>query len=99
MVASLVPIIGDLARNPGMCLDWEWNQRPFASQSGAQSTEQHHPGLENFPNFMRDKVIKVQEAHTVSIKRNQNRPTPRHIIIKMAKFKDKETILKAGGEK
>ena len=44
---------------------------------------------ENFPNFMRDKVIKVQEAHTVSIKRNQNRPTPRHIIIKMAKFKDK----------
>ena len=27
------------------------------------------------------------------------RPTPRHIIIKMAKFKDKERILKATREK
>ena len=27
------------------------------------------------------------------------RPTPRHIIIKMTKFKDKETILKAEREK
>ena len=26
---------------------------------------------------------------------NPNRPTPRHIIIKMAKFKDKKRILKA----
>ena len=48
---------------------------------------------------MRDKVIKVQEAHTVSIKRNQNRPTPRHIIIKMAKFQYKERILKEARKK
>ena len=30
---------------------------------------------------------------------NPNRPTPRHIIIKMAKVKDKERVLKAVREK
>ena len=30
---------------------------------------------------------------------NPNRPTPRHIIIKMTKVKDKERILKAAKEK
>ena len=30
---------------------------------------------------------------------NSKRPTPRHIIIKMAKFEDKERILKAAREK
>ena len=30
---------------------------------------------------------------------NQNRSTPRHIIIKMAKIKDKERILRAAREK
>ena len=30
---------------------------------------------------------------------NPNRPTPRHIIIKMAKVKDEERILKAAREK
>ena len=30
---------------------------------------------------------------------NPNRPTPRHIIIKIETFKDKERILKAGREK
>ena len=30
---------------------------------------------------------------------NPNRPTPRHIIIKMAKFQDKERILKIAREK
>ena len=44
VVASHVPPTEDLAHNPGMCPDWESNQRPFASQSGAQSTEPHQPG-------------------------------------------------------
>ena len=35
---------GDLARNPGMCPDWELNQQCFDSQAGAQSTEPHQPG-------------------------------------------------------
>ena len=33
------------------------------------------------------------------IKRNTKRPTSRHITIKMAKFQDKERILKAAREK
>ena len=45
VVASLTPPTGDLACNPGMCPDWESNQRPFGSQASAQSTEPHQPGL------------------------------------------------------
>ena len=50
---------------------------------------------ESFPNLVRKNVTQVQEAERVPIKRNPKRPTPRHIIIKMAKFKDKERVLKA----
>ena len=53
---------------------------------------------ENFPNLLREKVTQVQEAERVPIKRNPKKPTPRHIIIKMTKFKDKQ-ILKAAREK
>ena len=45
MVASHSPPTGDLACNPGMCLDWEWNRQLFALQSDTQSTELHQPGL------------------------------------------------------
>ena len=45
VVASCAPPTGDLVHNPGMRPDWESNQRPFASRSGAQSTEPHQPGL------------------------------------------------------
>ena len=44
VVASHVPLTEDLAWNPGMCLDWELDQRPFGSQVRAQSTELHQPG-------------------------------------------------------
>ena len=39
--------------------------------------------------MMREKVTEVQEAERVQIKRNAKRPTPRHIIIKIAKFRTK----------
>ena len=39
------------------------------------------------------------ETQGVPSKRNPKRPTARHIIIKMAKFEDKEGILKAAREK
>ena len=55
--------------------------------------------MENFPNLMREKVTQIQETQRVPIKRNPKRPTERHIIIKMAKFKDKEGILKAAKKK
>ena len=44
---------------------------------------------ENIPN-LKDTDIKIQEAQKAPNKLNPNRPTPRHIIIKMAKPKDKE---------
>ena len=47
---------------------------------------------ENFPN-LKEIDIKMQEAQRASNKLKPNRPTLRHIIIKMAKVK--EWILKA----
>ena len=55
--------------------------------------------MENLPNLMREKVTQIQESQTVPIKRNPKRPIVRHSIIKMAKFQDKERILKAAREK
>ena len=46
---------------------------------------------ENFLNLKRENFMQVQEAQRVPIKVNPNRPTPRHIIIKMQNLK---TILK-----
>ena len=43
--------------------------------------------------------MQVQESQRVPNKMDAKRPTPRHIIIKMPKVKDKERILKAGREK
>ena len=55
--------------------------------------------MENVPNLMREKVTQIKETQRVPVKRNPKRPTSRHIIIKMAKFKNKERILKAAREK
>ena len=55
--------------------------------------------MENFPNLMRQKVTQIQETQRIPSKRNPKRPPARHIIIKMAKFQDKERILKAAREK
>ena len=48
---------------------------------------------------MKEKVTQVQEAQGVPIKMNSKRPTLSHIIIKMAKVKDKERILKVARER
>ena len=53
---------------------------------------------ENFLNLMKEIEIQVQEAQRVQTRWTQ-RTTPRHIIIKMPKVKDKERILKAPREK
>ena len=55
--------------------------------------------MENFPNLMREKVTQIRETQRVLSKRNPKRPTSGHFIIKMAKFQDKERILKAAREK
>ena len=54
---------------------------------------------ENFPNLVKEIDIQVQEAQRVPNKLDPKRSTPRHIIIKMPKVKDKERILKAAREK
>ena len=41
----------------------------------------------------------MSRKHRVPNKMKPKSPIPRHIIIKMAKFKDKENILKTAGEK
>ena len=55
--------------------------------------------MENFPNLMREKFTQIQDSQRVPNTRNPQRPTARHIIIKMANFQDKERILKAAREK
>ena len=54
---------------------------------------------ENFPNLVKEIDLQVQEAERVSNKLDTKKITPRHIIIKMPKVKDKERILKAAREK
>ena len=54
--------------------------------------------MENFANLMREKVTQIQETQSPE-QENTKRPTARHILIKMAKFQDKERILKEAREK
>ena len=51
---------------------------------------------ENLPNLVKEID---QEAQRVSIMMDARRPTPRHIVIKRPKAKDKEKLLKAAREK
>ena len=44
---------------------------------------------ENFPNPKKETDIQVQEAQRVQNKMNPNRPKLRHIIIKVAKVKER----------
>ena len=46
--ASCTHPTGDLARIPHMCPDRESYQQPFGPQAGAQFTESHQPGFEDF---------------------------------------------------
>ena len=43
----------------------------------------------NFLNLVKEIDMQVQEAHRIPNKMDAKRPTPRHIIIKMPKVKDK----------
>ena len=55
---------------------------------------------ENFPNLAKEIDFQgVQEALRVPKKLDPRRNTPRHIIITLAKIKDKERILKAARKK
>ena len=47
----------------------------------------------------KETVIQVQEAQRVPFRINPKRNTPKHIVIKMAKIKEKEGMLKEAREK
>ena len=53
----------------------------------------------NFPHTGKESLTQIQEAQRVPYKINPRRNTPRHILIKLTKIKDKEKILKATREK
>jgi len=54
---------------------------------------------EDFPNMGKESLTHIQEAQRVPYKINPRRNTPRHLLIKVTKIKDKEKILKAAMEK
>ena len=53
---------------------------------------------ESFLNLVKVIDMQVQEAQRVPNNMDAKRPTPRHIIIKMPKVKDKDRILNAARE-
>ena len=55
--------------------------------------------VKNFPNMGKEIATQVQEAQRVPYRINPRRNMPRHIVIKLAKLKDKEKLLKAAREK
>ena len=55
---------------------------------------------ENFPNLVKEiDFQEAQEAQRFPKKLDPKRNTPRHIIVKLLKIKDKEKILKGAREK
>ena len=55
--------------------------------------------VENFPNMGKKIATQVQEAQRVPDRINPRKNMPRHIVIKLAKIKDKQKLLKAAREK
>ena len=53
---------------------------------------------ENSPELGKEKGIEIQDAQRTPFRRNLNRSSAQHIV-KMAKYKDKEKILKAARDK
>lgn len=46
--------------------------------------------MKNFPKLMTDTKPQIQETQRMSSRINPEKPTPRHIIFKLQKVKDKE---------
>ena len=50
---------------------------------------------ENFPNLAKETSIHVQETERTLTKINENRLTPRHVIVQFANIRSKDTVLNA----
>ena len=55
--------------------------------------------VKNFPNMGKEMATQVQEAQRVPYRINPRRNMLKHIVIKLAKIKDKEKLRKATREK
>ena len=55
--------------------------------------------VEKFPHMGKEIATEAQEAQRVPGRINPRRNTPRHILIKLTKIKDKEKVIKATREK
>ena len=55
--------------------------------------------VENFPKMGKEIITQVLETQRVLNRINPRQNTPRHILIKLTKFKHKEQILKAARKK
>ena len=98
-----------LKRNEDSLRDfWDNIKRNNIRIIGAPEGEEREKGPEkifeeitvkNFPNMGKEIATQVQEAQRVPYRINPRRNTLRHIVIKWAKIKDKEKLLKAAREK
>ena len=75
---------------------------------GVPEGEEREKGTENifqeiiakcFPNMGKEPLTQIQEGQRVPHTINPRRNTPRHVLIKLTKIKDKEKILKVAREK
>ena len=81
-----------------MALQWLWCKQ--AETAPIRPLAWEPPYAEVQPSIdKKKKKYRKQEAQRDPNKLKPNRPTPRYIIITMAKVKDKERILKAAREK
>ena len=83
-------------------------KRPNVQIIGVPEGEEEEQEIENLfekimkvnvPSLTKELVMQVQEAQRVPKKLDPRKHTPRHIIIKLPKIKDKERILEAAREK
>ena len=87
---------------------WDISKHTNIQITGVPEGEEEEQEIENlFETIMKEKFhnlakeidIQVQEAQRVPNKLDSKRTTPRHIIIKMPKLKDKDRILKTARQK
>ena len=71
---------------------WDISKHANIRIVGVPKREEEEQEIENFPNLAKEINVQVQEAERVPNKMNPKRTTPRHIIIKMSRVKDKDNL-------
>ena len=83
----------------------KWNNVRIIENPEEEEREKGAEGVleqivpENFPNMGKETDIEIQEAQRTPFRCNLNRFSARYIIVKLAKYMDKERILKAARDK